>query len=299
MESLFEKTLPELLRTYLLEQIDSARTILLDKSLDFNNVIHDVRTSFKNIRAYLLLLKTELREDVYKSESRCFRAEGKGIAELRDSYVVVMALEQIFVKYSSQLQNNTVTAIQINLALMYEEKKKLVLEQDELTKQAGRLLEIKNRIINWDLPKNNDGLIFDRLKDRYAKGVVQKTDAEAHKADDLLHNWRKNVKHLWYQVRVFEPFKPDILTAYAELLHSLSDFLGEDHDLAVLKGMLPEQGDIENKNELKVLQNCITAERDKLQEGAFTLARSIYAESSEDFADRIAGYWQNRINQPD
>ncbi|MBN2413913.1 CHAD domain-containing protein [candidate division KSB1 bacterium] len=294
-----EKTLPELIRILLLEQIDIARSMLLNKSLDFNDVIHDVRTSFKKIRAFILLLKTELGEDVYKNETRCFRAEGKGIAELRDSYVVLMTLELLAVKYPDQLRNNTVNAVQNKLTAGYEAKKNFVLEQDELTKQAGRLLTVKNRVTGWSLPENGGDLIFDRLKECYEKGRSQMTDAKTDKTDKRLHNWRKIVKHLWYQVRVFEPFNPEILIPFDESLHSLSDFLGEDHDLAVLNNIIPAPEDIENKNELNILRNCIYAERNKLQTGAFSLADSIYAESSGQFADRIAGYWRNGTIKPD
>jgi len=132
-------------------------------------------------------------------------------------------------------------------------------------------------------------------QDRYARGAIQMADAITDKSDEKLHNWRKNVKHLWYQVRVFEPFRPDILTDYAESLHSLSDFLGKDHDLVVLNSILPDLEDIKNKNDLNILRNCISVERVKLQAGAFPLARSIYTESVDQFADRIAGYWRNRI----
>jgi len=292
------KTLPELLKTMLREQIDAARTRLLDNSPDFNDVIHDVRTSLKKIRAYLLLLKTELDEDIYKYENKSIRAEGKQIAELRDSYVVIMTLEKLTAIYQYQLRNNTVAAIQKILASGYEEKRQQVLEQEKLKNLAERLLVIKNRINDWNLQKNDDTLAFDRLKDCYEKGAGQKAAATASRTDDDLHNWRKNVKHLWYQVRVFEPFRLEILTGYAESLHSLSDYLGEDHDMAVLNGILLEQGGIHNKHELKVLQSCINMERDKLQVGAFMLARSIYAESPVEFKDRIFGYWNNRGNNP-
>ena len=298
MLSQFEKYLPELLRVLLLEQIEIARAKLADKSLDFNDVVHDVRTGFKKIRAYILLLRTDLGEDIYKTESRCFRDEGKGIAELRDSHVVYSTLEQLVVNYQDQLQNSTVNKILKNLAIEYETKKKLALEQDALMNLAGRLRDNKNRIHNWILPQDNDGSVFERLKDRYARGAKQMRDAETNKDDEKLHNWRKNVKHLWYQVRIFEPCKPEIMTAYAESLHSLSDYLGEDHDLVVLNANLPAQHDIENKTDLNVLRDRISAEREKLQAGAFPLARSIFAESPEQFADRIAGYWRNRMQQP-
>jgi len=130
MVSLYKKYLPELLRQLLLEQVDTARTILLNKTTDFNDVVHDVRTGFKKIRAYLLLLKTELAGDVFKTASRNFRAEGKGIAELRDSYVVVMTLEQLVAQYPDRLQNNTVKNIQNNLAVKYETHKKSALQHD-------------------------------------------------------------------------------------------------------------------------------------------------------------------------
>ena len=60
-------------------------------------------------------------------------------------------------------------------------------------------------------------------------------------AEDF-HAWRKATKDLWYAVRLFEPAWPGPLDALAAELHALSQLLGDEHDLTVLRGALGDAG---------------------------------------------------------
>ena len=50
-----------------------------------------------------------------------------------------------------------------------------------------------------------------------------------------LHDWRKRVKDLWYHERLLAPTCGPTVRGHAKELDRLSDLLGDDHDLALLR----------------------------------------------------------------
>ncbi|HPG38258.1 MAG TPA: CHAD domain-containing protein [bacterium] len=286
--------LTELIRSQLLEQVDIAHDLLLSPGMDFNLIVHDVRTSFKQIRALIRLLKYELGEEIYRIENNSFRDAGQEIADLRDSFIVVFTLNQLLITCPQLMNNFAVTAMLQTLSAWYEGKKNTAIAGQDLKNLAARLGEIKMRFANRKLLHTGDAGIFSRLLTCFAEGAGQMAAASASPTVTNLHEWRKSVKHLWYQARVFEPCRPEEILPYSERLHTLSDHLGSDHDLAVLNQVVQMQYAEEIPSELNELLACIDSERKHCQSGAFALGSQIYSEAPLDFAARFAGYWRKR-----
>ena len=69
--------------------------------------------------------------------------------------------------------------------------------------------------------------------------------ATARNSDDgdVIHEWRKRVKDLWYQQRLLRDAWSPVLRAYADQADELGEALGDDHDLAVLAAALESRQD--------------------------------------------------------
>ena len=52
--------------------------------------------------------------------------------------------------------------------------------------------------------------------------------------DEHMHEWRKSVQYLWYQMRLLRKASPSIIEPLIDELDGLADALGDYHDLAVL-----------------------------------------------------------------
>ena len=113
----------------------------------------------------------------------------------------------------------------------------------------------------------------------------------AAKADERdLHAWRKRVKDLWYHVRLLEPLSPGALHGYAGEAHHLSDLLGEDHDLAVLRETLLADGAV--PADLDSVVTLIDHRREQLQAEALQVGARLYVEKPKAFRRRIRAYWK-------
>lgn len=117
--------------------------------------------------------------------------------------------------------------------------------------------------------------------------------AYAHPAPGIFHEWRKRVKYLWHQIEILEALWPSVLSKLADELHLLSDYLGDDHDLAVLRWtILDNLSWFKNERELMRLVVLIDQERLALEAAAQPLGRRIYFDSPKLFAQRLETYWR-------
>ena len=117
--------------------------------------------------------------------------------------------------------------------------------------------------------------------------------AYLHPSPENFHEWRKRVKYLWHQVEVLLLIQPEILTEMANELHALSDYLGEDHDLAVLRNTIltaPIYADWESEALLFV--QIIDQERLVLEKYALALGGRLFSFTPKKFIRRMKTYWR-------
>ena len=84
-----------------------------------------------------------------------------------------------------------------------------------------------------------------------------------------------------------------MISAEREASDELSDLLGDDHDLAVLRQTLIDDVELlEVQVNLGVLRGLIDERRRELQARARTQAKWIYAEKASQISKRYHSYWR-------
>ena len=107
-----------------------------------------------------------------------------------------------------------------------------------------------------------------------------------------LHEWRKRVKYLRYQMEALTPLWEEVVGAQADALNELGDLLGEDHDLAVLHETIRANTDACPDPDARwLLGLLIDRLRSELQARALVLGEKLYTEKPDAFVDRMHGYW--------
>ena len=135
---------------------------------------------------------------------------------------------------------------------------------------------------------------------RQGKNLVWQLEmiGQENASDETWHELRKCAKALGYQLRLLRPIWPGPINALLHEMDQLTDRLGDDHDLAVLRGRTlnePYQ-DSETQNSADtrhIFLQSIDRRRKKLQLESLQLARRIYVEKPAQFEYRLASYWQN------
>jgi CHAD domain-containing protein len=287
--------LPEGLRRIAIEQIDRARTVLTDSDVDRDTAIHTTRKCFKKLRALLRLVREEIGDDLYSYENRFFRDCARSLAGQRDVASVAEAVERLIESTAEESEERRLlSAVRDELAVEMRKMETQAMNLDDVINDVlARLEEARERAEQWPLERDRFTAIDRGLKRIYRNGRKAYGVITGDPTDDNLHEWRKEAKYLWYSVRMLEPVWPEVLEAMVHELHALSDLLGDDHDLSLLRAIIIDRPFLVGADEdAALLLALIDTRRAAMQDRAKSLGSRIYSERPKAFITRMRTYWK-------
>ncbi|HWN98908.1 MAG TPA: CHAD domain-containing protein [Blastocatellia bacterium] len=286
-----DESVPDGIKRISLDQIDRALGRLSLKTRNKDRAVHEARVCFKKIRAVLRLVYGELGRDIFSLENREYRDAGRPLSRSRDTEVVAGTLEELVHHFNKQLANPDIKTLRKRLRQSRAEQQ--IDRKQVLPQVAEAVSSARERVETW--PVINDGFSALRpgLQRVYKRGRAGFILTSTDRATENLHEWRKQVKYLWYQVCVLNPMWPQPLDVLADELNKLADYLSEDHDLALLSRTAIDQAQaLGAPDEVEKLVFLIDQRRIQLQAKATALGARIYAEKPKTFVNRIQLYWE-------
>jgi CHAD domain-containing protein len=152
---------------------------------------------------------------------------------------------------------------------------------------VGELLAARRAIRAWREATRARGdleVLRRGLRRVYRRGRALHREARSRPRDETLHEWRKQVKHLWYHLELIERLCSQDTIRLADDAHRLSDLLGDDHDLAVLekeaRGVLAGEA-------AAVFSMAVAGRRAQLQADAGELGARLFAEKPGALVTRL------------
>ena len=281
-------------RKILRRQIDKSLKCLDGRRIS-DGRIHRARKQIKMARATLRLLRDGLANKHYRAENRRLRDAAKPLSEARDAAVLRKAFEHI---------RNDAPSTRVRSDRALEMERMLANEQSRAHRQvsggrgvphARRLLhEARARTSRWDLRSKGWSTIGAGLRRIYRQGRKALDSVHTAPSDTAFHEWRKQVKYLRYQIQLLRPIWPGPLDALATELHSLSDYLGNDHDLVVLRSRLTaNESPLTPELGRKALLATLDRERATLQRKALKVGVRVFEERPALFCSRLRQYWRD------
>ena len=276
------------------EQIDAAVHSLENTGDDPGAAIHDARKRFKKIRAVMRLVRDEVGKAVYRQENACYRDAGRALSAVRDSHVKVATLDALLHRYDDYLDDDVFQETRRRLLDAHHALSRRVFEEENVPAQvAATVQEARSRVAALPIDRNDYGAIRDSIHRVYKRGYRGLANAYEEPLPENFHDWRKRVKYLWYHVRILNPLWPGLFDVWADQIHDLSDYLGDAHDFAELRALLEDEPSLcSDDGERELLLGLADRRRAELEAAAYPLGRRIYAETPEDFVERMAGYWR-------
>ncbi|HKO19425.1 MAG TPA: CHAD domain-containing protein, partial [Acidobacteriaceae bacterium] len=224
-------------RDILLCQIDEALPALRKKRVS-DSRIHDARKQIKAARATLRLIRKALPKAQYRSENRCLRDAARPLSEARDTAVLLKAFNDLFDGAPTFTRTDGSVRFGRRLTKDRSTSRQAVARRGGLA-QTRRLLQgTRSRAAHWHISGKGWSVLGAGLKQVFSRARQALEAARATPSDTALHEWRKQTKYLRHQLMLLRPIHPHRIDALADDLHQLSDYLGDDHDLAVLRGKL-------------------------------------------------------------
>jgi CHAD domain-containing protein len=264
---------------------------------DAPRAVHEARKDLKKVRSVLRLVRDPIGKDRYRSENARLRDASRALATTRDATVRIDTLEALAERYGDELPPATK-----ELSRALDEERSSVAgdaadSQSELGTAARRASELitqtRDEVEAWSFQKSGFKLMAAGLERSYRRGHRRFADVRSDPTPENVHEWRKRVKDLWYDLRLLRGTWPPILGEMADQAHELSDLLGDHHDLTVLAEDLDQRGEMDG-DDLVTLQALIEGRQEELLEAAVPIGERLYAESPRMFVDRMRAYWRAR-----
>ncbi|WP_455380724.1 CHAD domain-containing protein [Acidihalobacter prosperus] len=260
--------------------------------------IHEARKRFKEIRAVLRLVQGDLG-DRYLIENHWYRDAGRALAGIRELQAAIETWHKLRSHFVELHEPQTSDAIETWLQMRLERQTG---EASDMVESQATVLESLSdayeRINHW--PVKATGFTGIKLGARsvYRRGRQTMQAAYAHEQPLEFHAWRKRVKDLWYHTRLLKPVWGKEMSLREAMLKTLSDTLGDDHDLVVFTQLLKQHPELCGSRDCyKEIRGCISLRQQVLRRRAYGLGCRVYAEKPKAYIRRIETYW--RIWRPD
>ncbi len=272
-----------------------AALALLDAKKPADTSIHSARKELKKARATLRLLRDGLGESAYRRENAALRDAARPLSEVRDGRVLLDALSSLVKYYGAPAAELPLTGFQRLLRRHRTQLRKKILGKPGALRGARKSLrDARTRAGKWRIGRHGWSVIGVGLKRTYSSGRGAFERARVAPTNEHLHEWRKQTKYFGYQLQVFEPMGPGRIGKLAQEMHKLADFLGGDHDLAVLCERVAQARDsFASAATQQALLALIERSRVSLQRKAVQLGLRLYDEKPRVFADRMEKYWHD------
>lgn len=276
-----DETLAAGMRRIVREQLEEAIRQLEGEPVS-HKAIHQARKAFKKIRSLLRLMQSRIGEEHFHRENKALRHAGRKLGRARDAQVRAATLAALLDGESTD-------------AALEEMLREFQSEGDAAAADAAgsgavqqtlhSLRAAVERIDGWADAEWSDAR--DGLARAYARGRRMMKQSRKDGSDEQLHDWRKRVKDLWYHTRLLRGLWPAVMKPLAAELHRLSGLLGDDHDLATLRGEILAQSERFGEKSVAEALMQIDRERARVQASMWRLGARIYAEKPKAFMRRI------------
>jgi CHAD domain-containing protein len=261
------------------ERLDEALARLdgLDEASaeDIERAVHDVRKRCKETRGLAELIRPALGP-AFRSFNGLVRDAASELSSIRDAHAVLDTFDRLRAAQPA-LDDPSLDRVRAHQAAVADAATRSVAGGDERLEHARtRLRAARSEIDRWTIP---DGFrpLAAGLRRTYERGAAQHAEVQRRASDERVHEWRKETKRLWYQLRLLQRAAPSVLDPTIEVLHALGDALGDDHDLAVLVELLDaDPASFGGDDVVERARAMARAQQDQLRSGAIRLGATIY-----------------------
>jgi hypothetical protein len=287
-----KKSVTKSLRKVAREQIDKAIAEVDDPRLDRHEAVHQVRKRCKKLRGLIRLVRPAFSD--YEQENAFIRDAARELSYVRDAQSIIDCFDKLASQTDDPIDNAQETRVREEL----EWRRREIAEDDEglhnkLAEFRERMTTLRERTGDWRVADKGGAAISGGLEKTYRRGRKALHAAYEKPSPDAFHEWRKRTKYHWHHLRLLQDIWPEIMSVERDAADRLSDLLGDDHDLAVLRRTLEQEpGKFGGREAIAKLAEIIELRRAQLQAEARPLGDLLYAEKPKRHVARLRRYWE-------
>ena len=268
-------------------EIAKAHDSLADQWPVPDEAVHEARKLLKKARAGLRLVRDASSRRAFRRQNLGLRDAARSLSEVRDAKVLIAALDGLQGRLGPRERRMMGRLRDRLVANQMRSRQRLLGHKDSLKPVLEALASARTRIKKQRLRDEGWSTLETGVRRVYRSGRDAFAAARERPTIVTLHEWRKQVKYLWHQLQILEPIRPRWLRSRGNQAHQLSDYLGEDHDLAMLRQRVRTASGGGPKAVVENISLRIDRKRAGLQDRAMQLGALIYEDPPRRFVKRL------------
>ena len=276
------------------DQLGRALAAIDADDVDPHASVHEARKRCKKVRALLRLVRDDV-PDTYDAVNAELRDTARLVSDERDAAAHVEA-HDLLVERLGEEALAPHAAVRERL-VAYRDGPVLERVEDRLPAVRDRLAAARRRIDDWELP---DGDAVDVLREGYERTYRRARKRWRSATDEATshhwHEWRKRVKYNRYHTNLLQQAWPPVMELREDLLHDLTDHLGDDNDLWELRDAVVDLDDLDDDTRTAYV-GLVDALRTRVQHEALPLAARCYGPPVDQEVDRVLGWWRVAVDE--
>lgn len=285
------ESVAEGLRRLAREELGSISTCLNGAMPPPDDAIHEIRRSLKKTRAILQVLKADNGRGLAKSAKR-LHAINRRLSAVRDADVMLETLQTLRTKDPRILNERCFARVHRRLSSHRKSVMRAARRTGTWTRVRQTVRRIRQDSKHWKPNHRQFGSLAAGIRRSHQRGRTAMTRARKSQRAIDFHEWRKQIKALWYELRLVEGSSPRIRRD-VKALHRAEEWLGNEHDAGVLCDELSKdmpQG--ESRIDLDRVRLAGDRYQCALRTKALATTKRIYARAPEQYADSVRRDWK-------
>jgi CHAD domain-containing protein len=274
------------------EQIDRAQAQLKGPD-DPVVAVHETRKSLKRLRALLRLVRPAIGESVFQHENAHLRDIARILSSARDRQVLLETVAKLEAAESFPKKGLGQAVRSVLTATNGEQSP--IFEAAALRQAQVRLADAKKRFARLRLSGHGFNAIGPGLEASYRRARRAFHAAYVARTDEAFHEWRKGAQQHWRHMLLLTRAWPASLAARASEARSLSQILGDDHDLALLIAFVRSDAGARLGEDTAVIEKAARRRQQELRSIAHPMGLRLFAESPKALHRNIAAYWEAAV----
>jgi CHAD domain-containing protein len=261
----------------------AAHTLTTSTDSQLRSAIHESRKSVKKVRAVAALLKQAGAKLPRRDRTRV-KAAARALSRIRDSAAIIDTFDRVRRRYPAQLREHAYGILRRALVAARDRSEARAQRDGLVTAAAERFEKARQSAKKWtsDSLTSSDVIAIVTVSYRRSRKAMKRARMTGRSA--TLHRWRKELKTLWYQLRLAKPLTTGVGPLIAELKR-LATALGDDHNLVILAATLRGCRDLRSmRADIRQIDRLAKRMRQPLRRRAFARGDRLHVRKPKAFA---------------
>lgn len=269
------------------EQIQRAQH-QLEAGEDATVAVHETRKCLKRLRALLRLIRPAIGERAFRSENAHLRDIGGMLSGTRDRHVLIQTVAKL---ETASGHDGLGDAVRYLLSEQNGDQGDDV-DAAAMKKALKELHEADKRLAKLQIAGSGFDVVARGLEASYRKARQAFRHAYELLDDEDFHEWRKGTQQHWRHMVLLSRAWPNCLGARINEARQLSQFLGDDHDLAILTAYIrSDRAALIPTEQANLIEEIARERQAELRALARPMGQRLFAEGPKALRRRMGAYW--------